>query len=186
MCRVLPKKTLNVPCSIRDIFVMLFDSRNFSPWGDGVYYRCDCIFKEPWVSDVWISSFPAAQPVSSKLHDGWWAYKDLVQGSFIPGKPFKRKKRKQCESMHNVSCQSHAACHTKTRKICRGFVCWLIAHKTSGCQLIFYSVWFTLLMYVNTVWRRWISHKQYERYLLCNCCIIIGRLNGEFIVLTFH
>ncbi|ROL49343.1 SWI/SNF-related matrix-associated actin-dependent regulator of chromatin subfamily E member 1, partial [Anabarilius grahami] len=28
--------------------------------------------------------FPAAQPASSKLHDGWWAYKDLVQGSFIP------------------------------------------------------------------------------------------------------
>ncbi|KAK7167894.1 hypothetical protein R3I94_002074 [Phoxinus phoxinus] len=28
--------------------------------------------------------FVEAQPVSSKLHDGWWAYKDLVQGSFIP------------------------------------------------------------------------------------------------------
>uniref|UniRef100_A0A3B1KBP6 Uncharacterized protein n=1 Tax=Astyanax mexicanus TaxID=7994 RepID=A0A3B1KBP6_ASTMX len=27
-----------------------------------------------------------AQPVSSKLHDGWWAYKDAVQGTFIPGK----------------------------------------------------------------------------------------------------
>ncbi|XP_076853612.1 carbonic anhydrase-related protein 10 isoform X2 [Brachyhypopomus gauderio] len=25
-----------------------------------------------------------AQPVSSKLHDGWWAYKDVVQGTFIP------------------------------------------------------------------------------------------------------
>uniref|UniRef100_A0A8C2G069 Carbonic anhydrase Xb n=1 Tax=Cyprinus carpio TaxID=7962 RepID=A0A8C2G069_CYPCA len=28
--------------------------------------------------------FFASQPVSSKLHDGWWAYKDVVQGSFIP------------------------------------------------------------------------------------------------------
>uniref|UniRef100_A0A4W4E0A9 Alpha-carbonic anhydrase domain-containing protein n=1 Tax=Electrophorus electricus TaxID=8005 RepID=A0A4W4E0A9_ELEEL len=28
--------------------------------------------------------FLTAQPVSSKLHDGWWAYKDVVQGSFIP------------------------------------------------------------------------------------------------------
>uniref|UniRef100_A0A671QY16 Carbonic anhydrase Xb n=1 Tax=Sinocyclocheilus anshuiensis TaxID=1608454 RepID=A0A671QY16_9TELE len=27
--------------------------------------------------------FVEAQPVS-KLHDGWWAYKDVVQGSFIP------------------------------------------------------------------------------------------------------
>uniref|UniRef100_A0AAR2LC05 Alpha-carbonic anhydrase domain-containing protein n=1 Tax=Pygocentrus nattereri TaxID=42514 RepID=A0AAR2LC05_PYGNA len=26
----------------------------------------------------------SAQPVSSKLHDGWWAYKDAVQGTFIP------------------------------------------------------------------------------------------------------
>lgn len=31
------------------------------------------------------SVFPA-QPGSSKLHDGWWAYKDAVQGSFVPGK----------------------------------------------------------------------------------------------------
>uniref|UniRef100_A0A668AHH4 Carbonic anhydrase 10 n=1 Tax=Myripristis murdjan TaxID=586833 RepID=A0A668AHH4_9TELE len=27
---------------------------------------------------------PAAQPISSKLHEGWWAYKDVVQGSFVP------------------------------------------------------------------------------------------------------
>lgn len=80
-------------CLEADNFILSFDSRNFSPRGTGVYYRCDCIFKEPWVSDVWISSFPAAQPVSSKLHDGWWAYKDVVQGSFIPGKPFKKEKR---------------------------------------------------------------------------------------------
>lgn len=30
--------------------------------------------------------FPAAQPITSKLDDGWWAYKDVVQGSFVPGK----------------------------------------------------------------------------------------------------
>uniref|UniRef100_A0A8C2FVR5 Carbonic anhydrase Xb n=1 Tax=Cyprinus carpio TaxID=7962 RepID=A0A8C2FVR5_CYPCA len=29
-------------------------------------------------------TFYMSQPVSSKLHDGWWAYKDVVQGSFIP------------------------------------------------------------------------------------------------------
>ncbi|XP_076120968.1 carbonic anhydrase-related protein 10-like [Alosa pseudoharengus] len=28
--------------------------------------------------------FSAAQPATSKLHDGWWAYKDAVQGSFVP------------------------------------------------------------------------------------------------------
>uniref|UniRef100_A0AAY4DSH6 Alpha-carbonic anhydrase domain-containing protein n=1 Tax=Denticeps clupeoides TaxID=299321 RepID=A0AAY4DSH6_9TELE len=28
--------------------------------------------------------FSPAQPVSSKLHDGWWTYKDVVQGSFVP------------------------------------------------------------------------------------------------------
>ncbi len=76
---------------------------------------------------------------------------DVVQGSFIPGKPFK-KKRKQCERMQNVSWSSHAA---KTRKICadrrfihRVFVCWHIAHEAPGCQWIFYSVWFTRSMYV--------------------------------------
>lgn len=30
--------------------------------------------------------FPAAQPITSKLDDSWWAYKDVVQGSFVPGK----------------------------------------------------------------------------------------------------
>ncbi|CAL8237427.1 unnamed protein product [Arctogadus glacialis] len=28
----------------------------------------------------------SAQPGSSKLHEGWWAYKDVIQGSFVPGK----------------------------------------------------------------------------------------------------
>jgi len=48
----LKKTFLNVPCIIRDNFMLSFDSRNSSPWGVEVYYRCDCIFKEPWVSDV--------------------------------------------------------------------------------------------------------------------------------------
>uniref|UniRef100_A0A3Q3EZH4 Alpha-carbonic anhydrase domain-containing protein n=1 Tax=Labrus bergylta TaxID=56723 RepID=A0A3Q3EZH4_9LABR len=26
----------------------------------------------------------AAQPIASKLDDSWWAYKDVVQGSFVP------------------------------------------------------------------------------------------------------
>lgn len=27
----------------------------------------------------------AAQPITSKLDESWWAYKDVVQGSFVPG-----------------------------------------------------------------------------------------------------
>lgn len=111
--RVLPQKDfLNVPWSIRDNFILSFDSRNFSPRGAGVYYRCDCMFKEPWVSDVWISSFPAAQPASSKLHDGWWAYKDLVQGSFIPGKPFKKEKKTVWEYAECVLSRVMLLAHT--------------------------------------------------------------------------
>ncbi|KAG7221962.1 hypothetical protein INR49_028244 [Caranx melampygus] len=29
--------------------------------------------------------FLTAQPITSKLDEGWWAYKDVVQESFIPG-----------------------------------------------------------------------------------------------------
>lgn len=28
-----------------------------------------------------------AQPNPPKIHEGWWAYKEVVQGSFVPGKP---------------------------------------------------------------------------------------------------
>uniref|UniRef100_A0A4W5MAT0 Uncharacterized protein n=1 Tax=Hucho hucho TaxID=62062 RepID=A0A4W5MAT0_9TELE len=28
----------------------------------------------------------SAQPNAPKIHDGWWAYKEVVQGSFVPGK----------------------------------------------------------------------------------------------------
>ena len=30
--------------------------------------------------------FPLAQQNSPKIHEGWWAYKEVVQGSFVPGK----------------------------------------------------------------------------------------------------
>lgn len=30
---------------------------------------------------------PTAQPNPPKIHEGWWAYKEVVQGSFVPGKP---------------------------------------------------------------------------------------------------
>ncbi|XP_066498647.1 carbonic anhydrase-related protein 10 isoform X2 [Hoplias malabaricus] len=33
---------------------------------------------------IFIIIITEAQPISSKLHDGWWAYKDSVQGTFIP------------------------------------------------------------------------------------------------------
>lgn len=29
---------------------------------------------------------PLAQQNSPKIHEGWWAYKEVVQGSFVPGK----------------------------------------------------------------------------------------------------
>uniref|UniRef100_A0A4W5M510 Uncharacterized protein n=1 Tax=Hucho hucho TaxID=62062 RepID=A0A4W5M510_9TELE len=28
----------------------------------------------------------SAQPNVPKIHEGWWAYKEVVQGSFVPGK----------------------------------------------------------------------------------------------------
>ncbi|VFV41633.1 Hypothetical predicted protein [Lynx pardinus] len=27
-----------------------------------------------------------SQQNSPKIHEGWWAYKEVVQGSFVPGK----------------------------------------------------------------------------------------------------
>lgn len=32
-------------------------------------------------------SFFTAQPNPPKIHEGWWAYKEVVQGNFVPGKP---------------------------------------------------------------------------------------------------
>lgn len=90
--------------------------------------------------------------------------KILSKGALYQVSLSKERKENSVRVCRMCLVKSHAACHSKTRKICRGFVCWLIAHTTSGCQLIFYSVWFTLLMYVNTVWRRWILHKQCELY----------------------
>ena len=48
-----------------------------------------------WISDSsnWCacssvsSSNLTAQPNPPKIHEGWWAYKEVVQGSFVPGKP---------------------------------------------------------------------------------------------------
>lgn len=34
------------------------------------------------------SSFLTAQPNPPKIHEGWWAYKEVVQGSFVPGNNF--------------------------------------------------------------------------------------------------
>lgn len=34
------------------------------------------------------SSFLTAQPNPPKIHEGWWAYKEVVQGSFVPGNHF--------------------------------------------------------------------------------------------------
>lgn len=34
---------------------------------------------------TFLSLSSAAQPIASKLDDSWWAYKDVVQGSFVPG-----------------------------------------------------------------------------------------------------
>lgn len=35
---------------------------------------------------LFLSYFPLAQQNSPKIHEGWWAYKEVVQGSFVPGK----------------------------------------------------------------------------------------------------
>lgn len=41
------------------------------------------------VTDVPVPVFLllTAQPNLPKIHEGWWAYKEMVQGSFVPGKP---------------------------------------------------------------------------------------------------
>lgn len=36
--------------------------------------------------DLVFFSRPTAQPNPPKIHEGWWAYKEVVQGSFVPGK----------------------------------------------------------------------------------------------------
>lgn len=54
---------------------------------------CFCFLA--WISDLsnWCacssvsSSNLTAQPNPPKIHEGWWAYKEVVQGSFVPGKP---------------------------------------------------------------------------------------------------
>uniref|UniRef100_A0A673NKH0 Uncharacterized protein n=1 Tax=Sinocyclocheilus rhinocerous TaxID=307959 RepID=A0A673NKH0_9TELE len=30
----------------------------------------------------------SSQPDPPKIHEGWWAYKEVVQGSFVPGNHF--------------------------------------------------------------------------------------------------
>lgn len=171
-----------------------FDSRKFSPRGAGVYYRCDCIFKEPWVSDVWISSLSAAQPVSSKLHDGWWAYKDVVQGSFIPGKPFQKRKENCVRLCWMCLVESHAASVRLARYawftcfIRRGFACWLIADETPGCHWIWFCLIHTFSVYICGEKEVDFAQNSVKRYLtvLCTCCIIIKGLIGRFKVLAFQ
>lgn len=58
-----------------------------------IFNRChgkDILNHDFWnslISIVMLFSFSsAAQPITSKLDDSWWAYKDVVQGSFVPGK----------------------------------------------------------------------------------------------------
>lgn len=54
---------------------------------------CFCFLA--WISDQsdWCpcscvsSPHLTAQPNPPKIHEGWWAYKEVVQGSFVPGKP---------------------------------------------------------------------------------------------------
>ncbi|XP_005747377.1 carbonic anhydrase-related protein 10-like [Pundamilia nyererei] len=36
------------------------------------------------ILQTYIICTSSAQPITSKLDDGWWAYKDVVQGSFVP------------------------------------------------------------------------------------------------------
>ncbi len=58
--------------------------------------RQDCVFIflskfQMKVIDVPVfcvsSPYLTAQPNPPKIHEGWWAYKEVVQGSFVPGRP---------------------------------------------------------------------------------------------------
>ncbi|KTG42018.1 hypothetical protein cypCar_00021048 [Cyprinus carpio] len=53
-------------------------------WKSGFFKRAVYFRTMPKYQGVKICKKEQYQPVSSKLHDGWWAYKDVVQGSFIP------------------------------------------------------------------------------------------------------
>lgn len=45
------------------------------------------MFIETWLKSFCLSCLHSAQPNPPKIHEGWWAYKEVVQGSFVPGKP---------------------------------------------------------------------------------------------------
>lgn len=44
-------------------------------------------FRYKWLMSLLLCLFspPLAQPNPPKIHEGWWAYKEVVQGSFVPG-----------------------------------------------------------------------------------------------------
>lgn len=44
-------------------------------------------FQKETIDSPVSSLYLTAQPSPPKIHEGWWAYKEVVQGSFVPGKP---------------------------------------------------------------------------------------------------
>lgn len=50
----------------------------------------ECKLENIWKNYVVLILFSLflllAQQNSPKIHEGWWAYKEVVQGSFVPGK----------------------------------------------------------------------------------------------------
>lgn len=70
-------------------FIILFLIFQFAVNGDlGVFYKefgkTTLLIDWSFNDSLFLSTL-AAQPITSKLDESWWAYKDAVQGSFVPG-----------------------------------------------------------------------------------------------------
>nr|XP_026651332.1 carbonic anhydrase-related protein 10 isoform X1 [Zonotrichia albicollis] len=88
----------------------------------------------------------SAQQNSPKIHEGWWAYKEVVQGSFVPVPSFwglvnsawnlcsvgKRQSPVNIETSHMIfdPFLTPLRLNTGGRKFCPG---WLVVHFTEVC-----------------------------------------------------
>lgn len=62
------------------------DNRIMGKFNRTFVNMCACNYG---ISHQFSFSILTAQPNPPKIHEGWWAYKEVVQGSFVPGNPFK-------------------------------------------------------------------------------------------------
>lgn len=60
-------------------------------WEENKHYCFVSFLVEHWLQLIFNFSVSSvhltAQPNLPKIHEGWWAYKEVVQGSFVPGEP---------------------------------------------------------------------------------------------------